>query len=42
MMNMTVKMVYHQAHMFEYRGTIDMQILSMTLFSELLNLRRKL
>ena len=42
MMNMTVKIVYHQAHMFEYRGTIDMQILSMTLFSELLNLRRKL
>ena len=28
--------------MFEYRGTIDMKILSMALFSELLNLRRSL
>ena len=39
MINSTVKMVCHQAHMLEYRGTIDMEILSINLFSELLNLR---
>ena len=34
MINETVTMVWHQAHRHNYKGTIDTEMLPMTLFSE--------